>query len=77
MSLALVLPDENRAGLEAPVQSLSGFLAARQTIQQLDCLSIEAPERLLLDPVSDHSRDEVFGQSGRRRAAGASPPGKP
>src|SRR6266568_5382804 len=57
MPLALEFTDEDGAGFQAPVELR--FLTAGESIEQLDCCSVEPAERLLLDAVSNHSRDEV------------------
>jgi hypothetical protein len=67
MRLALVFTDEDGAGFQAPVELR--FLTAGESIEQLDCCSVEPAERLLLDAVSNQSRDEVLCQRSGRDCA--------
>jgi hypothetical protein len=48
------------------VREVKGILAARQAVEELDRFSIEPAECLLLDPVGNHARHDVLGQSRRR-----------
>ena len=61
MPFAVVFPDQDRAGLEAPVHC-TGLVAARQTLEQRDGVLLKPAEGLLLNPKGDHPRDDVLGQ---------------
>jgi hypothetical protein len=58
--------------LETPIELR--FLAAGQQVQQFDRCRIQATECFLLNPVGDHPRDQVFGESTRRDGSKCHPP---
>ncbi len=67
MPFAVVFPDKNGSGLKTAIEFV-GFLTATQPVQELQRFAVEATKRLLLDPVSDHPADDIFGKTfGRHR----------
>src|SRR5262245_21674221 len=72
MPLAPVFADEDGAGLETPVEFR--FVAAGESIEQLDGCPIQSTECLLLKPVGDHPRDQVLSESTRRDGSECHPP---
>jgi hypothetical protein len=69
----VVFPHKNGSGLKTAIQFV-GFLTASQPTQELQRFTVEATKRLLLDPISDHSADHIFGETfGRDRAEQRAP----
>lgn len=73
--LPIVFPDKNGSGLKTAIEFV-GFLTASQPIHELQRFTVEATKCLLLDPVSDHPADDIFGKTfGRDRAEHHTPSG--
>jgi len=73
--LPVVFPDKDGSGLKTAIQFV-GFFTASQSVQVLHCFAVEPTKRLLLNSVSDHPADHIFGKtSGRDRAEQHAPSG--
>jgi hypothetical protein len=68
VSFPIVFPDKNSSGLKTAIEFV-GFVTASQPVQELHRFAVEATKRLLLDSVSDHSADDIFGKTFGRDCA--------
>src|SRR5712691_1951859 len=74
MPLALILADQHRAGLQAPLALVGRVLALTQAVEQLHGRRIEPTHGLLLDAPSHHPGEQVLGESWWRSRSESRPP---
>jgi len=72
--LALILAHEDGARLESPCQLGPSFVPARVGIQEPCGRAIEPTKSIFLQPVGNHSRDQILGQSRWRHGPEGQPP---
>jgi hypothetical protein len=65
VALALILANQHRSWFEVATRWAT---LSRQAVQERQAVSIEAAEGLFLDSAGDHSPQQVFAQTRRRRS---------